>query len=123
MDILDLFYCLIFSIRVSNELGYGHPRAAKFSVYVAVSQSLLIGILCMVVVLLARDYIAFIFTSNKEMQEAVSNLAYLLGATMLLNSMQPVLSGISFFLLHITCIIAFMGHLLGLLTFIIPSLL
>ncbi|RVW42029.1 Protein detoxification 34 [Vitis vinifera] len=83
------------SIRVSNELGYGHPRAAKFSVYVAVSQSLLIGILCMVVVLLARDYIAFIFTSNKEMQEAVSNLAYLLGATMLLNSMQPVLSGVA----------------------------
>ncbi|KAL6320857.1 hypothetical protein AAG906_008857 [Vitis piasezkii] len=83
------------SIRVSNELGYGHPRAAKFSVYVAVSQSLLIGILCMVVVLLARDYIAFIFTSSKEMQEAVSNLAYLLGATMLLNSMQPVLSGVA----------------------------
>ena len=123
---LDFFFCLIFSIRVSNELGYGHPRAAKYSVYVAVSQSLLIGILCMVVVLLARDYIAFIFTSNKEMQEAVSHLAYLLGITMLLNSMQPVISGIGFSLLHMYYLchsIALMGCLLGLLTFIIPFLL
>ena len=48
----------------------------------------------MVVVLSARSYIAYIFTSNKEMQEAVSSLAYLLGATMLLNSVQPVLLGI-----------------------------
>ncbi|CBI22677.3 unnamed protein product, partial [Vitis vinifera] len=83
------------SIRVSNELGYGHPRAAKYSVFVAVSQSLLIGIFCMVVVLLARDYIAIIFTTNKEMQEAVSHLAYLLGVTMLLNSLQPVFSGVA----------------------------
>ena len=51
----------------------------------------------MVVVLLARDYIAFIFTSNKEMQEAVSNLAFLLGVTMLLNSVQPVVSGMGAF--------------------------
>ncbi|RVW42001.1 Protein detoxification 34 [Vitis vinifera] len=80
---------------VSNELGYGHPRAAKYSVFVAVSQSLLIGIFCMVVVLLARDYIAIIFTTNKEMQEAVSHLAYLLGVTMLLNSLQPVFSGVA----------------------------
>ena len=100
----SLSLLIIFSIRVSNELGYGHPRAAKYSVYIAVSESVVIGILCMVVVLLARNYIAFIFTSDKEMQEAVSNLAYLLGSTMLLNSVQQVLSGMSFFLLHITSI-------------------
>ena len=123
---MDVFYCLIFSIRVSNELGYGHPRAAKYSVFVAVSQSLLIGIFCMVVVLLARDYIAIIFTTNKEMQEAVSHLAYLLGVTMLLNSLQPVFSGIGFSLLHIYYLchsIALMVCLVRLLTFIIPSLL
>lgn len=74
----------------------GHPRAAKYSVYVTVSQSLLIGIFFMVLILATRDYFAIIFTSSKDMQEAVADLAYLLGFTMVLNSVQPVISGIVF---------------------------
>ncbi|KAJ6686266.1 MULTIDRUG RESISTANCE PROTEIN [Salix purpurea] len=50
------------SVRVSNELGSGHPRAAKYS---------------------------------KEMRKAVAKLAYLLGITMILNSIQPVISGVA----------------------------
>lgn len=83
------------SIRVSNELGQGHPRATKYSVYITVFQSLLIGILCMVIVLVARDHLAIIFSNSKEMQEAVADLAYLLGITMVLNSVQPVISGVA----------------------------
>lgn len=85
-----------FSVRVSNELGMGHARAAKYSVYVTVSQSLVIGIFFMVLILATRDYFAIIFTSSKDMQEAVADLAYLLGFTMVLNSVQPVISGIGF---------------------------
>ena len=84
----------LFSVRVSNELGLGHSRTAKYSVYVTVFQSFLLGILFMVIILLARDYIAFVFTSSTTLQKAVSKLAYLLGATMLLNSVQPVISGL-----------------------------
>lgn len=83
------------SVRVSNELGLGHPRATKYSVYVTVFQSLLIGLLCMVVVLSARDYLAVIFTDSKDMQHAVAKLAGLLGITMVLNSVQPVISGVA----------------------------
>ncbi|KAL6123204.1 hypothetical protein ACLB2K_075726 [Fragaria x ananassa] len=36
-----------------------------------------------------------LFTTDKELQEAVAHLAYLLGATMLLNSVQPVISGVA----------------------------
>jgi len=86
---------LLLSVRVSNELGLGHPRAAKYSVYVTVLQSLVIGILCMIVVMATREYFAVIFTDSKDMQQAVSHLAYLLGFTMLLNSVQPVISGIA----------------------------
>ncbi|KAB5522013.1 hypothetical protein DKX38_026332 [Salix brachista] len=53
------------SVRVSNELGLGHPEAAKYSVYVTVFQSLVIGLVCMAVVLVAKDYFAYIFTSSK----------------------------------------------------------
>ncbi|CAK7337030.1 unnamed protein product [Dovyalis caffra] len=81
------------SVRVSNELGLGHPRAAKYSVYVTVFQSLLIGLIFMVVLLITKDYFAIIFTSSKDMQVAVSKLAFLLAITMVLNSVQPVISG------------------------------
>lgn len=86
---------LISSVRVSNELGLRHPRAAKFSVYVTVFQSLLIGILFMVVILVTKDSFAIIFTSSKPLQEAVAKLGYLLAVTMVLNSIQPVISGMN----------------------------
>nr|QBM79491.1 MATE61 [Rehmannia glutinosa] len=83
------------SVRVSNELGLGHPRAAKYSVYVTLFQSLLIGILCMIVVLATRNHLAIIFTDSANMQRAVAHLSGLLGITMLLNSIQPVISGVA----------------------------
>ncbi|GMN44563.1 hypothetical protein TIFTF001_013747 [Ficus carica] len=83
------------SVRVSNELGMGRPLATKYSVYTTVFQSLLIGIFFSVVVLITKDYFAVIFTSSEEVQQAVSHLAYLLGVTMILNSVQPVISGVA----------------------------
>ncbi|KAI3458116.1 hypothetical protein Pfo_014779 [Paulownia fortunei] len=83
------------SVRVSNELGLGHPRATKYSVYVTVFQSLLIGILCMIIVLVTRNHFSIIFTNSKEMQRAVAHLSGLLGITMVLNSVQPVISGVA----------------------------
>ncbi|XP_056698183.1 protein DETOXIFICATION 34 [Spinacia oleracea] len=68
-------------VRVSNELGSGNARAAKYSVIVIVSQSL--------------------YIESKDMQNAVAHLAYLLGITMVLNSVQPVISGSSIILLII----------------------
>lgn len=82
-----------FSVRVSNELGSGHPRAAKYSVIVAVIESLIIGVVCAIVILITRDDFAVIFTDSQEMRKAVADLAYLLGITMILNSLQPVISG------------------------------
>ncbi|URE20318.1 protein TRANSPARENT TESTA [Musa troglodytarum] len=81
------------SVRVSNELGAGRPRATKYAVIVILLQSLAIGLICMVLVLATRNYFSIIFTSDKEMQRAVAKIAYLLGITMVLNSIQPIISG------------------------------
>ncbi|KAL1213599.1 Protein DETOXIFICATION 34 [Cardamine amara subsp. amara] len=83
------------SVRVSNELGSGHPRAAKYSVIVAVVESLIIGVMCAVIILITRDDFAVIFTDSEAMRKAVADLAYLLGITMILNSLQPVISGVA----------------------------
>ncbi|TKY51329.1 TRANSPARENT TESTA protein 12 [Spatholobus suberectus] len=83
------------SVRVSNELGLGHPRAAKYSVYVTVFQSLLLGILFMAIILVAKDYYAIIFTNSEVLHKAVAKLGFLLAVTMVLNSVQPVISGVA----------------------------
>ncbi|XP_047306597.1 protein DETOXIFICATION 34 [Impatiens glandulifera] len=83
------------SVRVSNELGSKHPRAAKYSVAVTVVESLMIGLSCMVVIMATKSKFSIIFTDSKVMQKAVADLAYLLGITMVLNSVQPVISGVA----------------------------
>ncbi|XP_045797683.1 protein DETOXIFICATION 34-like [Trifolium pratense] len=83
------------SVRVSNALGSGHPRAAKYSVVVTVVESLIIGVVSACIILVTKDHFAIIFTDSIEMQKAVSTLAPLLGITMILNSVQPVLSGVA----------------------------
>ncbi|GER57435.1 MATE efflux family protein [Striga asiatica] len=72
-----------------------HPRAAKYSVFVTVAESLLIGLLSMVIIIASKDHFAILFTNSEKMQKAVSKLAYLLAITMVLNSIQPVISGVA----------------------------
>ncbi|CAN1237265.1 Protein DETOXIFICATION 34 [Linum grandiflorum] len=83
------------SVRVSNELGSGHPRATKYAVIVTCAESLLIGLLSAGTILATRNDFAVIFTNSIEMRKAVADLAYLLGITMVLNSIQPVISGVA----------------------------
>ncbi|XP_072964747.1 protein DETOXIFICATION 35-like [Typha angustifolia] len=83
------------SVRVSNELGSGRPRATKYAVMVVVIQSLALGLLAMAIILVSRNHFAVIFTGDKELQRAVAKIAYLLAVTMVLNSVQPVISGVA----------------------------
>jgi MATE family multidrug resistance protein len=85
------FFCC--SVRVSNELGAGHPKAAKFSVVVVTLTSLLIGIIFMILIFVTKNDFPVLFTNSQEVMHAVTKLATLLALTMVLNSVQPVLSG------------------------------
>jgi len=81
------------SVRVSNTLGMSHPRASKYSFLVAMSQSLLLGIIFVTVIFLSKEKFAFIFTNSDDMIHAASELAYLLGITMIINSISQTISG------------------------------
>ncbi|OVA05840.1 Multi antimicrobial extrusion protein [Macleaya cordata] len=83
------------SVRISNELGAGRPRAAKFSILVVVLSSALIGIAFLVLVLALRNVYALPFTNSAEVADAVSKLAVVFAFTLLLNSVQPVLTGVA----------------------------
>uniref|UniRef100_J3LQD5 Protein DETOXIFICATION n=1 Tax=Oryza brachyantha TaxID=4533 RepID=J3LQD5_ORYBR len=83
------------SVRVGNELGAGHPRAAAFSVVVVTALSFVITVAMAVVFLIFRDYISYIFTDGETVSRAVSDLCPFLAATLILNGIQPVLSGVA----------------------------
>jgi Na+-driven multidrug efflux pump len=90
----DITNNMFFSIRVSNELGANHPKAAKFSVIIAVSTSAIIGLIFTIIVLIERKTLPKFFTGSPDLIKETSKLGFLLAATIFLNSIQPVLSGI-----------------------------
>ncbi|KAF7043939.1 hypothetical protein CFC21_053233 [Triticum aestivum] len=83
------------SVRVSNELGANKPKAARFSVIMAVSTSAAIGAVFLAVFLAWRTELPRVFSDNDEVVSKAAKLGYLLAATIFLNSIQPVLTGVA----------------------------
>ncbi|KAK6115407.1 hypothetical protein DH2020_007676 [Rehmannia glutinosa] len=83
------------SVRVSNELGAGNARAAKFSVLVVSITTVLIGVVCMAAVLATKDIFPYLFTNSDAVAKETTRLSILLALTVLLNGLQPVLSGVA----------------------------
>ncbi|XP_011047998.1 PREDICTED: protein TRANSPARENT TESTA 12-like isoform X2 [Populus euphratica] len=83
------------SVRVSNELGAGHPKSASFSVLVVTSCSFIISVIAAIIVLIFRDSISYIFTGGEVVAKAASDLSPFLAVTIILNGVQPVLSGVA----------------------------
>ena len=86
-------FCVKISVRVSNELGRGSSRAAKFSIVQIVLTSFAIGFVLFIFFLFFRGRLAYIFTESSAVAAAVADLSPLLACSILLNSVQPVLSG------------------------------
>ncbi|GJS62004.1 RNA-directed DNA polymerase, eukaryota, reverse transcriptase zinc-binding domain protein [Tanacetum coccineum] len=83
------------SVRVSNELGAAHPRTAKFSVVVVVISSFLVGVLLAILLGIFRHQYPALFADSLEVQEAVYALTPLLAACLIINNIQPALSGVA----------------------------
>lgn len=92
-----IFVCHECSVRVSNELGARNPKSASFSVVVVTLISFIISVIVALVVLAIRDVISYAFTDGEEVAAAVSDLCPLLALSIVLNGIQPVLSGNIFF--------------------------
>ncbi|KAM1919886.1 hypothetical protein ACFX15_023773 [Malus domestica] len=86
---------VVASVRVSNELGAGHAKVAKFSVFVVNGTSILISIIFTAIILIFRVALSKLFTSHDEVITAISNLTPLLAISVFLNGIQPILSGLA----------------------------
>ncbi|CAH1452909.1 unnamed protein product [Lactuca virosa] len=83
------------SVRVSNELGAAHPRTAKFSIVVVVISAFLVGILFAIFLGIFRNQYPAVFADSLEVQQAVYALTPLLAACLIINNIQPALSGVA----------------------------
>lgn len=80
-------------VRVANELGAGSGKRAKFATKVAVVTSIIIGLFFWLLIMMFHKEVGYIFTTSEAVLTEVSSLSLLLAFTILLNSVQPVLSG------------------------------
>ncbi|KAM7250679.1 hypothetical protein ACFE04_022562 [Oxalis oulophora] len=83
------------SVRVSNELGAGNAKTAQFSVWVATATSLVLGIVFTAAILATQDQFPKLLTDKPLVEKETVKLGYFLAATILLNSVQPVLHGVA----------------------------
>lgn len=86
---------IAISVRVSNELGAGHPRAAKFAIGVVSVSAFAFGTLLAILLVIFRHRYPALFADSLEVQEAVYALTPLLAACLIINNIQPALSGVA----------------------------
>ncbi|XP_068344305.1 protein DETOXIFICATION 27-like isoform X1 [Pyrus communis] len=94
-SMIPLGFLAATGVRVANELGAGNAKGAKFATTVSVLTSLAVGLLFWVTVLAFNKELAMIFTSSIPVIEMVNDLSLLLAFTILLNCIQPALSGVA----------------------------
>nr|CAD1842706.1 unnamed protein product [Ananas comosus var. bracteatus] len=94
VELLFAFYViLLISIRVSNELGAGHPQAARLSVYVVVAIAITEGLIVALATILVRDIWGYLYSNEEEVVKYVSAMMPILAASDFMDGIQCTLSG------------------------------
>ncbi|KAF3970953.1 hypothetical protein CMV_005404 [Castanea mollissima] len=94
LDALSI--CMIVSgLFFMISVGAGHPKSAAFSVVIVTLSSSVIAVICAILVLVLRHVMSYAFTSGSTVAEAVSELSPFLAISIILNGIQPVLSGVA----------------------------
>ncbi|KAJ1392033.1 Multi antimicrobial extrusion protein [Sesbania bispinosa] len=81
------------STRVSNELGAGHPWAARLAVCVVLVIAIIEGIFVATVTILVRNIWGYAYSNEEEVVKYVAIMLPILAASNFLDGLQCVLSG------------------------------
>uniref|UniRef100_A0A1J3I550 Protein DETOXIFICATION n=1 Tax=Noccaea caerulescens TaxID=107243 RepID=A0A1J3I550_NOCCA len=82
-------------VRVANELGKGDADAVRFSIKVVLVVSAVIGVICSALCLAFGGQISYFFSDSPQVSDAVADLSIVLSISILLNIIQPILSGVA----------------------------
>ncbi|KAH0724046.1 hypothetical protein KY285_006105 [Solanum tuberosum] len=92
---ISLGFLAAACVRVSNELGRGSAKAASFSIWNTATTSFVIGFILFLFFLFLRGRLSYLFTDSPDVAKEVEKLSPLLAFSILMNSIQPVLSGVA----------------------------
>ncbi|GMN65714.1 hypothetical protein TIFTF001_034808 [Ficus carica] len=81
------------STRVSNELGAGHPEAARLAVYVVLAMAISASILVGLVLILIRNVWGYAYSNEIEVVKYLAKMMPILAALHFLDGLQCALSG------------------------------
>ncbi|KAK6252716.1 hypothetical protein QUC31_014436 [Theobroma cacao] len=83
------------STRVSNELGAGNPQAARVAVYAGMVLAVLETLVVSGTLFASRHVFGYVYSNEKEVVDYVTTMAPLVCVSVILDSLQGVLSGIA----------------------------
>ncbi|KAH7658566.1 multidrug resistance protein MATE family protein [Dioscorea alata] len=81
------------STRVSNELGAGHPKAARLAIFVVVALAVTEGLIVGVTMTLARNLWGHAYSNEDEVVEYVAIMMPILAISNFVDGIQAVLAG------------------------------
>lgn len=83
------------STRVSNELGAGNPQAARMVVYAVMLIAVIETTIVSTTLFASRHVFGYLFSNEKEVVDYVTTIAPLVCLSVIMDSLQGVLSGIA----------------------------
>ncbi|XP_057961022.1 protein DETOXIFICATION 12-like isoform X2 [Malania oleifera] len=83
------------STRISNELGAGNPQAARVAVYAAMLVTVLETSIISTTLFASRSIFGYTYSNEKEVVDYVTSMAPLVCLSVILDSLQGVLSGVA----------------------------
>jgi len=88
---------LLFSARVSNELGAGSPQSAKVSAYASMILAAFQAIVMGSIIFSCRQILGYAFSNEQDVVDYVSEMVPLLSLSVILDCLHGTLSGLFFF--------------------------
>ncbi|KAL4612421.1 hypothetical protein ACB092_08G197300 [Castanea dentata] len=83
------------STRISNELGAGNPQAARMAVFAVLFLAVTETSIVSAILLASRSVFGYTFSNVKEVVDYVTTMAPLVSLSIILDSLQGVLSGVA----------------------------
>ncbi len=83
----------MFSTRVSNELGAGNPQAARVAVFAVLFLAFAETSIVSTILLASGRVFGYTFSNEKEVVDYVATMAPVVSLSVILDSLQAVLSG------------------------------
>ena len=88
-----MFLSLIYSTRVSNELGAGNPEGARQAVRVVVFLAVTEAIIISTTLFALRRIVGYAYSNEKEVTNYVMEMVPLVCISVIMDSLQGVTSG------------------------------